>query len=98
HYIIGFGDGSAKVADAEPLRVLPGADDAAGRVLADHPETQARIDRVLALVEGFESAYGMELLATVHWLVHSDQATAATPVRTAELVRSWSPRKSRMFT
>jgi O-acetyl-ADP-ribose deacetylase (regulator of RNase III) len=98
HYIIGFGDGSAKVTEAESLHVLPGADDAAGRVLADHPETQARIDRVLALVEGFESAYGMELLATVHWLARADEQASATPDQIAELVRSWSTRKGRMFT
>ena len=97
HYLVGFGDGSAKVADAEPLQVLPGADCEASAVLAQHPETQARIEKVLALAEGFESAYGLELLATVHWVTHEDpQARDAAQV--AELVRAWSPRKGRMFT
>ncbi|HEY9476671.1 MAG TPA: hypothetical protein VIS06_22830, partial [Mycobacteriales bacterium] len=30
HHLIGFGDGSAKIADAEPIRVLAGADELAG--------------------------------------------------------------------
>lgn len=98
HYTVGFGDGSAKVTVAEPLRVLAGADAEADTVLADHPETQARIDRVLALADGFESAYGMELLATVHWLASTDGEAHADPDRAAELVQSWSPRKGRMFT
>ena len=54
--MIGFGDGNAGVADAEPIRVLPAADELAGVALAAHPETAERIDRVLDLIEGFESA------------------------------------------
>ncbi|HEU5271498.1 MAG TPA: macro domain-containing protein [Jatrophihabitans sp.] len=97
HYLVGFGDGSARVAEAEPLQVLPGADGEASAVLAEHPETQARIERVLALAEGFESAYGLELLATVHWIANEDRE-AQSAARITELVRAWSPRKGGMFT
>lgn len=95
-FLSGFGDGAVAVQQAEPLTLLPGAEEAAAPVLAEHPETVIRIDRVLDLVEGFESAYAMELLATVHWvaahneLVDEDRIVAA--------VREWSPRKGRMFT
>lgn len=98
HYTIGFGDGSSKVAEAEPLRVLPGAAEEASEVLASHPETQARIDRVLLLADGFESAYGMELLATVHWLARSDVQARDNPDHAADLVQSWNPRKGQLFT
>ncbi len=98
HYLIGFGDGSAKVADAEPIRVIPGADKLAVESLAAHPETSQRIDRVLQLVEGFESAYGMELLASVHWVAHEISAAARDLDLATRLVRDWSPRKGRMFT
>jgi O-acetyl-ADP-ribose deacetylase (regulator of RNase III) len=98
HYLVGFGDGSAKVADAEPIRVLPGADDLAGQALAEHPETTGRINRVLDLVEGFESAYGMELLASVHWIVHEVPEAAVDLGLASRLVREWTPRKGRMFT
>jgi O-acetyl-ADP-ribose deacetylase (regulator of RNase III) len=98
HYLMGFGDGSARVLEAEPIRVLPGADDAASTFLAEHPQTLARIERVLALTEGFESAYGMELLATVHWIAHEDGQARGDGAYAAERVRQWSPRKGHMFT
>lgn len=98
HYLIGYGDGSATVAAAEPIRVLSGADELAGTVLREHEPTVQRIDRVLNLVEGFESAYGMELLASVCWIVHEEPATARDPHPAIDLVRDWSPRKGRMFT
>jgi O-acetyl-ADP-ribose deacetylase (regulator of RNase III) len=98
HYLVGFGDGSAKVTKAEPLRVMPGADASAVALLENHPDTQARIDRVLALTTGFESAYGLELLATVHWLATEDSHAAGDPSHAYELVRSWNLRKSTMFT
>lgn len=97
-YLIGFGDGNARVADAEPIRVLPAADELAGVALATHPETAKRIDRVLDLIEGFESAYGMELLASVHWIAHESPEAAVNREIATQLVRSWTPRKGRMFT
>jgi O-acetyl-ADP-ribose deacetylase (regulator of RNase III) len=98
HYISGFGDGSAPVQEAEPLTVLPGAAEAAAPVLDEHPETRERIERVLALAEGFETAYGLELLASIHWVAHEDAGAAADPERAEQDVRAWTPRKGRMFT
>lgn len=72
HFVSGFGDGSKPVRDSEPLSVLPGAMAAAAPVLDMHPETQARIDRGLALAEGFESAFGLDLLASVAWIVDEE--------------------------
>jgi O-acetyl-ADP-ribose deacetylase (regulator of RNase III) len=96
HYVTGFGDGSASVQHAEPLVLTPGSRAAAQELLAEHPDTLARIDRVFTLAEGFESAYGMELLSTVHWVAtHSDSRDDDALV---DEVRAWSPRKGRMFT
>jgi hypothetical protein len=48
------------------------------------------------LIEGFESPYGLELLATTHWAAaHEDAETAEDATN---LVRAWSPRKVRLFT
>jgi len=97
HYASGFGDGSSPVQEAEPLALLPGAEEAAHPVLADHPETAARIERVMQLVEGFESAYALELPATAHRVLeHPAERSEPHDVITA--VQSWSPRKGRMFT
>ncbi len=98
HYISGFGDGNAPVQEAEPLSVLPGASEAAAPVLNEHPETRQRIERVLALAEGFETAYGLELLASIHWVTHEDAGAATDPERAEQGVRAWTPRKGRMFT
>lgn len=98
HYVSGYGDGSSSVLEAEPLTILPGAHEAAAPLLDQHPETARRIERVLDLVEGFESAYAMELLASVHWLVHERPEMAGDVDATVAAVQAWSPRKGRMFT
>ncbi|GAA0729977.1 macro domain-containing protein [Dactylosporangium roseum] len=97
HYLVGFGDGSALVREAEPIRPLPGADTEAASFLASHPVTLERIARVLDLVEGFESSYGMELLATVHWVSERDPNAASDATVAVSAVRAWSRRKERMF-
>ncbi|WP_297007133.1 macro domain-containing protein [uncultured Corynebacterium sp.] len=97
HFLTGFGDGSSKVREAEPLVPVAKAVSEADRVLADHPETEKRISDVLDLASGFESAYDMELLATVHWVaVRAPEGVGDEDI--AEKVADWSPRKARMFT
>jgi len=96
HFLSGFGDGSASVAVAEALTVLPGATEEAESVLSDATDTRERIARVLELASGFESAYGLELLATVHWLATREGTT--NDLELTQRVRSWSPRKARTFT
>lgn len=96
HFLSGYGDGSIKVSDAEALTVLPGATQQAESVLNHAVDTQGRIERVLDLASGFESAYGLELLATVHWLVTRRGLEDDSEV--ARQVQGWSPRKARMFT
>lgn len=96
HFLEGYGDGSGRVLDAAPIEVLDGAAAEAAAVVATDPELRDRIDRVLALADGFESAYGMELLATVHWAAtRAECEDRPCIIRT---VRSWNRRKSRMFT
>lgn len=97
HYLQGFGDGSKPVREAEPLRLLPAALEEADALLEGNEEVKRRMTRVLGLVDGFESPYGLELLATVHWAVsHSDTQISLDEV--VEIVQSWSQRKRRMFT
>lgn len=98
HYLEGFGDGSRAVMESEPLAVLPGATEAAAAVLDEHPETERRIDRVLELASGYESPYGLELLASVHWIVNEEPTGPHDVDRVVEKVRTWTPRKGRMFT
>ena len=71
YFLTGYGSESQV---GEELSVLPGAEERAERVLKDKEDTRARIDRVLSLASGFESPYGMGLLAKVHWLAVSDSS------------------------
>lgn len=98
HYLTGFGDGSSRVLEAEPVRTLPGATETAASVLAQHPETLERIEKVMDIIDGFESMYGMELLATVHWATAEEPRAATDWHHTVELVHQWTPRKKEMFT
>lgn len=96
HHLEGFGDGSAPVDAAEPIRVLKGAAEEAAGVLAGEPIVE-RMERVLSLIEGFESAYGLELLATVHWTATKDNVGDNLDTVTKQ-VQEWNSRKQRMFT
>lgn len=96
HYVSGFGDGSRPVAEAEPLRLLCADAPEVRGALETHPETRERVVKVLALVEGYETPYGMELLASVHWVAHHDAARRLEEATAA--VSSWSERKERLFT
>jgi O-acetyl-ADP-ribose deacetylase (regulator of RNase III) len=98
HYLEGFGDGSQRVEVSEPFRLLPGAHEAALEQLNEQPETLDRIDRVLELATGFESATSLELLATVHWIAADSRAAGASDDAIADEVRRWSDRKARLFT
>ena len=93
----GYGDGSSPVQEAEPLQVLPGALDEALPVLTEHPETSHRIERVLALTEGFESAYGLELLASIHWVITEEGTPAGDLDAIVDRVQAWNARKGRLF-
>ena len=100
HYLRGYGDRTQQVLKLSPISLLPGAEDAGRHWMEAHPDqTAGRIDAVLRLVTGFASAYGLELLATVHWVLTRDDSDAAGAA--GELVRRvgiWSERKGRLFT
>ena len=62
-------------------------------------ETLQRFHHAIKLIDGFESPYGLELLATVHWVATHEDRAARTDVDLAvRLVQSWSRRKERLFT
>jgi len=94
HFIDGYGDGTRSTR----IRVRGDALGQARDVLAGDIESEARLDRVARLIEGFETPYSMELLATVHWVATREAGKAPG---TADLVlagvRAWSERKADRF-
>jgi O-acetyl-ADP-ribose deacetylase (regulator of RNase III) len=89
HFLTGYADGGDKP-DKE-LRLIPGVIKDATRFLQDHPQTKQHFDRVSDLVEGFESPFGLELLATVHWVVIKEHALRKDQV--VSKVYQWNARK-----
>ena len=54
---------------------------------------------MLELARGYETPYGLELLASVHWISREDPVGSADDIdRLVDQVREWTPRKGRMFT
>jgi hypothetical protein len=50
------------------------------------------------LADGFETPYGLELLASVHRVVNEDGGACIEPDAVVDNVRDWTPRKGRVFT
>lgn len=89
HYVTGYGAGGD--APDKPLELVPGALERARTLLAERAETRDRFDRVAHLVEGFESPFGLELLATVHWVMTRERATSDEDV--VAHTYAWADRK-----
>jgi len=94
HYIRGYGDSQAP--DVE-IELLPGADAAADILVEANPETRPRLERVQRLIEGFETPYGMELLASIHWVASDSTAPARSAQEAIAMVHAWNHRKAAMF-
>ena len=71
HLVSGYADGGD--APDKELELVPGALEDAHAFLENEPETHARFERVSALIEGFESSFGLELLSTVHWIASEEK-------------------------
>ena len=89
HLISGYADGGDT--PDKPLTLVPGAVEDAKDYLDRHDISRARFECVTKLVEGFESPHGLELLATVHWVMSREGATQLESVE--RQVYSWSARK-----
>jgi len=73
HLISGYADGGDT--PDKKLELVPEAYKEASTFLLKYPQTKQHFDRVSELVEGFETPFGMELLATVHWAVTKGNAS-----------------------
>ena len=90
HLIDGYaGDGDAP---DKQLALVPGATNDAESFLKANSATRDRFSRVVRLVEGFETAFGLELLATVHWVVTHEGAAEQGDIERA--MQNWSVRKA----
>ncbi len=89
YFVSGYADGGD--APDKPLELVPGAVEEANGFLERHEDTGARFERVADLVAGFESAFGLELLATVHWVM--ERETGGPMHEIVARTHAWNERK-----
>ena len=89
HLMSGYADGGD--APDKQIKLVPGAIEDAEAFLQRDTHTQARFERVADLVQGFESPFGLELLATVHWVTSQEQARTLDDV--VARTYAWDDRK-----
>lgn len=99
HFTQGFGDG--RNSPDTPILLLPDALSEAESFIFEQKEKNTdiaiRLDRVLNLIEGFESPYGMELLSTVHWSIIHDGVNSNDLSELVNAIHRWNPRKKRIM-
>ncbi|MGA2181863.1 MAG: macro domain-containing protein [Bryobacteraceae bacterium] len=89
YFIVGYGD--AEDDPERPIELLPGVTELASKFIESQPDTQARFDRVAQLIHGFETPFGMELLATVHWVCSREGAKSVEEA--IQTTHAWNDRK-----
>ena len=89
HLVSGYADGGD--APGKKLKLVPGALEDAQKFLKDKAETEERLKKVSALVEGFESPFGLELLSTVHWVASEESLQSIEDV--IDKTYAWNNRK-----
>jgi len=96
HFLEGFGDGNHS-----PEATIQLFDDAVSEAVevserSSSPEQQDRVRRVFDLIEGFESPYGLELLASVHWVV-IEGGVPNEPDSVVRAIQDWTDRKRQIM-
>jgi O-acetyl-ADP-ribose deacetylase (regulator of RNase III) len=97
HFIRGFGDRTRSPESAGLLSLDTEAVRQAREYLEPEVDVLNRIEEVLRLVRGFESPYGLELLATLHWLTVHEGLSVSDTDELPDHLASWSRRKGRIF-
>ena len=91
HFVMGYPNKDDGPHD--PIWVVPGARQDAKKFLDGESQPCERIDRVMDLVEGFETDAGLELLASVHWAVIKEPDKLDDGL--VRYIHDWHPRQSR---
>ncbi len=89
HLISGYEDGGD--APDKQIELLPGAIEDAKEFLQQQHTTQEHFKKVISLVDGFETPFGLELLVTVHWVSKYEHANNIESA--VEKIHNWNHRK-----
>ncbi|MCX4994627.1 type II toxin-antitoxin system antitoxin DNA ADP-ribosyl glycohydrolase DarG [Streptomyces longwoodensis] len=99
HLVRGYGDRTQRILDFHPIKLTAGAASLAESWMQDNRDEDLKesIHKVLELIDGFASPYGLELLCTTHWVMHELGPNAPQNEVVATL-QKWSRRKAEIFT
>jgi len=89
YFISGFAD--AEDRPDTQIELIPEAANKADHYLEDYCITREQFNRVVDLINGFETPFGMELLSTVHWVATREDAKTIDDVITKTY--EWNERK-----
>lgn len=95
HYISGYGAGEDN--PTKPLALLGDSAELAESQIAADPLASSRMDRVERLIEGYEDAYGLELLSSAHWVMCRSQDARSDVEVAIQHVQRWNPRKAKLL-
>ncbi|WP_449355338.1 hypothetical protein ACUL41_04475 [Virgibacillus natechei] len=91
HYIRGYGDRNSRA----NIYMINNANIKAKEFLSDDEQSMQRLEKVQQVIYGFETPYGMELLATIHWIMKS--VGSLTLEQLIAEVHGWNTRKKEIF-
>lgn len=89
HLVSGYVGGDDR--PDKQLDLVPGAIEDAHAFLGNKAKTRERFTKVVDLVDGFESSFGMELLSTVHWVIRNEHARTFEDV--VKKIYAWGKHK-----
>lgn len=95
HYIRGYGDRNR---DAQ-IYLMPNAIDEASAYIENLQDTVAkcRLKATRRVIEGFETPYGLELLATTDWIIKHDPDARSNMAYAVKQFKAWNERKKQLF-
>lgn len=93
HYLRGYGDRSR---DAQ-ISVVDDKFENVEMFITNELESKKNLERIYDLIKGFESPYGMELLATVHWVLMHNEININNIDNIIDEVQSWNLRKKKLL-
>lgn len=93
HFVSGYGDGYDY--PDKPMEILGNSYAEAAKFTEGNFQLSERMDRVAELITGFEDPYGLELLSSVHWVMHHDEKAMHSPESAISAVQCWNERKKK---
>lgn len=91
HFIRGYGD---RTRDSS-IRLLKEGLENSKEFLENKPQVIDRLKKVSGVIRGFETPYGLELLATVHWTAKHENKKEDDEV--IKVIQTWNERKRNLF-